>query len=723
MANLMSHELHALVHHVELSKAGWRDRALELIVLRAVDDSTVSCSPSHVAARVNDMLAAPLGRAQVQQVLDNLISQGKIVETHVGDIKLSEATREVLHNQLQSQEEREQAVQASFESMFEDLNDGMVLKWVEFRDDFLYPLVSELGARTYELLAGESIEVGQTDSHVRFLDRVPTELRAIVSDRITAFMDAGSHEVRGYVLRLLNAAFLVQATHLTDQTLDFVIGRVGKTLRLRVFVDTNFLFSLIGLHANPADDVVEALHHLIDGLKGRLDVKLYVLPITVDEAKRTISGYRERLSGLYLTKGMSEATKRGTQDLSGITLKFVEEGLKAGKRLSTDEYFGPYHDNLLQVARSKGVELFNESTDPLRMDQDVIDDVLAQMEFEKARRPEGRRKSYEKVLHDIVLWHFARRKRPPRLESPLDAEAWVATIDFGLLGYDRHKGRGKAGGPPVCIHPTVLLLLLQLWVPRNDLLESALVNSLQPLLPHEFDRQAEDVTIRILRSLSRIEGADNLGQDTVARILVDDAMRARIDTASSVEDEIAVVHTAIAEENRRLELLSKQLEREADGLKSEVRARADKTRELQKELEDRESGQRWLREQLEGEQHAKHQLEARVDAMELRSRLARAYLCVWGGAIIGAMVLTSAGWVVLTRLSVPEPVFWGGVGILGLGGFLVGATVAAHRVGAALSSKQWPKYLRRVTAAYWSFVVAGLGIELLGDWVSGLVGE
>ena len=723
MANLMSHELHALVHHVELSKAGWRDRALELIVLRAVDDSTVSCSPSHVAARVNDMLAAPLGRAQVQHVLDNLVSQGKIAETHVGDIKLSEATREVLHNQLQTQEEREQAVQASFESMFEDLNDGMVLKWAEFRDDFLYPLVSELGARTYELLAGESIEVGQTDSHVRFLDRVPAELRAMVSDRITAFMDGGSHEVRGYVLRLLNAAFLVQATHLTDETLDFVIGRVGKTLRLRVFVDTNFLFSLIGLHANPADDVVEALHHLIDGLKDRLDVRLYVLPITVDEAKRTISGYRKRLSGLYLTKGMSEGTKRGTQDLSGITLKFVEEGLKAGKRLSTEEYFGPYHDNLLQVARSKGVELFNESTDPLRMDQDVIDDVLARMEFEKARRPEGRRKSYETVLHDMVLWHFTRRKRPPRLESPLDAEAWVATIDFGLLGYDRHKGRGKAGGPPVCIHPTVLLQLLQLWVPRNDLLDSALLNSLQPLLPHEFDRRAEDVTIRILRSLSRIESADNLGQDTVARILVDDAMRARIDTAGSVEEEIAVVHTAIAEENRRLELLSKQLEREADGLKSEVRARADKTRELQKELEDRESGQRSLREELEGEQRAKRRLEARVDAVELRSRLARAYLCVWGGAIIGAMALTSAGWVALTRLSVPEPVLWGGVGVLALGGFLVGSTAAVHRVGAALSSKRWPKYLRGVTAAYWSIVVAGLGVELLGDWVSSLVWE
>ena len=105
MANILSHELHALVHHVELSKAGWRDRALEFIALRAIDDIDAECSHAQVTARVNKMLPAPLGQAQVKQTLDDLISKGKVVETSSGGVKISESTREELHDQLRIQNE------------------------------------------------------------------------------------------------------------------------------------------------------------------------------------------------------------------------------------------------------------------------------------------------------------------------------------------------------------------------------------------------------------------------------------------------------------------------------------------------------------------------------------------------------------------------------------------------------------------------------------------
>ena len=641
--------------------------------------------------------------------------------TSSGDVKLSESTRDALHEQLQIQNAREQDVQASFEAVFADLDDQIELTWAKFRDGLLYPLVSELGARTYELISGASININQAGSHLRFLNPIPVSLRGPVSDRIAAFFYAPNRKVRGYVLSVLNAAFLVQATHLSDKTLDFVVARNGPPLRLNVFVDTNFLFSLIGIHANPADDVVEALHHLIDALKGRLNIKLYVLPITVDEAKRTISGYEQRLSGLYLTKGMSQAAKDGTQDLSGITLKFIEESIKTGKRLSATEYFSPYHENLLQVARSKGVELYNKSTDSLRTDQDVIDDVLAQMEFEKARKPERRRKSYEKVLHDMVLWHFTRRQRPVRLESPIAAEFWVATIDFGLLGYDRHKRSGHAGEPPVCIHPTVLLQLLQFWVPQNELLEAALVTSLQPLLPHEFDGKAEDVTIRILRSLSRFEGAENIGQDTVAHILFDSAVRLRVGAASNVEEEIEVVHAAIANENRRLEQDVKELEREASGLQSDVRVGTNEKQMLQEALNDQQAENRSVQDALAAERDSRRQLEDRLRNIEQRGRYRRACLWVGAAASMGTIVLALAGWIGLTFVDMPTPVLWTGIGIFAVAGGLAGSVAGTYLNGPILSSMEWPNCLRRVTVGYWSLVVIGLAIELLGGWLSGLL--
>ena len=335
------------------------------------------------------------------------------------------------------------------------------------------------------------------------------------------------------------------------------------------------------------------------------------------------------------------------------------------------------------------------------------------MAFEKTRRPESRRKSYEKVLHHMVLWHFTRRQRPVRLESPIEAKFWVATIDFGLLGYDRHKRRGHSGEPPICIHPTVLLQLLQLWVPRNELLEAALITSLHPLLPHEFDRKAEEVTIRILRSLSRIKGSEVLGQETVAHILFDSAVRLRVDAASNVEEEIEVVHAAIANENQRLELNFKELEREASGLKSEVRVRTNEKQTLLEEIEGHKVKKQSLLETLGEEQRCRRQLEERLVSIEQRGRLRRTYLWVGAAALIGTTVLALPSWMVFMLLNMPGPILWTSVGVFAVGGFLAGSVAATYLNGPILSLMEWPNYLRRVTAGYWTLVIVGLAIELL----------
>jgi hypothetical protein len=209
------------------------------------------------------------------------------------------------------------------------------------------------------------------------------------------------------------------------------------------------------------------------------------------------------------------------------------------------------------------------------MDQSVIDDVLSQQDFERKARPHRKPKSYEKWLHDVVLWHFARRKRPTVLESPLEAVFWVATIDFGFLGFDRFKCRSRHDDVPVCIHPTVLLQLLQFWVPRSDLLDAALVESIQPLLPHVFDREAEQVTIRIVRALSRFADADDISRETSQRILLDRALRSRIAATTDVEEQISLVHEAVVIHLKEMEEKAARLEAERAGLTEQVAARDD----------------------------------------------------------------------------------------------------------------------------------------------------
>jgi len=709
----LSNEIHALAHHVNLYEAGWRDRALELITIKVLGDGDGLHSPEALTNKVNEMLPVPIGNSHINQILDKLIKDGKVVEVSTSSIKLSEETRTKLREQLENQYQLEKGVQDTFDTIFEDLDQQADIHWNEFRDEFLFPLVSELGVRAYELLSGESIDVGRADAYVRFIDRVPKNCRSVFSDQIALFLNAQNHEVRSYILRLLNTVFLVQATHLSDKTLEYVIARTKQSLRINVIVDTNFLFSLIGLHDNPADDVSGTLQSLIGELNDKLDVRLFILPITVDEAKRTIAAYESKLSGLYLSRDMSLALKNNTQDLSGITLKFIEQALKAKKRLSSSDYFKPFNDNLLQIARSKGIELYNESTDELSKDQLVIDDIHLQMEYEKKRKPQHRQKSYETLLHDIILWHFTRGKRPERLESPLDARFWVATIDFSLLGFDRFKSRKFSGEPPVCIHPTVLLQILQLWIPRNEMLEKALIASLQPLLPHEFDTKAEEVTIRILQTLSQIESSDAIGHETIARILIDNAVRSRINTVASNEEKIEVVRSALARENRRLELKSRQLEREASGLKTEVREGKSEIHKLQEEIQDYSYKQQSLQDELDQQKGIIDQINERT--LQEQKAKARRLILLW--TIFSGLFLTSTIWYLLTELNV-TPIKANTVSVLVfIGGCLAGLSISTYFKHVHFKSAKWPKWIYKVTKWYWGVVILSIVIGGFVDWV------
>ena len=724
MPKKMPHELHALVHHVELANAGWRERALDMMTLQALRDCNVPCSGTEVGQRLNQMLPAPLGQSQVKQTLVRLESQGKIVLPSTDRYKLSEETMTALSQQHGNQEELEQLVQAHFKTTFAELADVHRVEWTDFRDGFLYPLVSELGAHAYELLSGQPVAVREAESHMRFLASVPTTLRGKVSSCIGAFLDAQNPSIRSYLLRVLNTAFLIQATHLSENTLRFVEKNVGERLRLNVFVDTNFLFSLIGIHANPADDVVAALHHLIGQLEGRLDVKLYVLPVTLDEAKNAVAGYEKKLSRLSITAEMSHALKDGHHALSGVTMKFIDEASRSRQSLSATEYFAPYHKNFIAIARSKGVELYNASTDSLGTDQEVVDDIVDQIAFERDRYDEDKRKSYPKIRHDMVLWHFTHRKRPKRLESPIEAEYWAATIDFRLLRFDRYKRRDATMAPPVCIHPTVLLQLLQLWVPRDGLLEAALVSSLQPLLPQDFDRDAEAVTIRILKSLSRFENSGALGRDAVARIMVDDAVRSRIEKAKSDEEDNEIVRDALSQENRRLNARVGELERTTKELGLIIERKDSVARSMKEDIA-REQGEREkLQRQVE---HEKDQAERarekvieerkRADYVEQQSHRSTSLQWVVGLGAVSAVIVAPLAWMFLARLGLqPHAVVTVSI-FLSIGGALASSSLMTLYRESSLRHLRWPKRLRRLTAAYWTAVILGITIEYLGNWL------
>ncbi len=534
-----------LLHHVELARAGWQAQVVDQLVLSAALAAAAPQSAMVLNSTLRAAVDLPDGIKAVTKSIQRLVTAKTLVEIGKGQFVPSEVAKVDAIERRARAAEIEAGARTLFESIVKQETPGFTAapSWEWFCDKCLWPLVATLGARTYELLASGVGMGGAARQLVGFLDDVPVEQRPSVRRAIDRFLASADPMVRQYVLRRLHGYLLSLASRLPAGSLDALQSGRGGPVKLKLFLDTNFLFSVLGLHDNPANQAADDLITLLASVKSHVRAELFVVPLTVDEARRTLTGYEKSLEQVHVTPRLSELASGLHGEFSGITLKYLSAVQAAGRRISVRDYLGPYLENLVTIARSKGIELYNENTDTLSTEQPIIDDILDQQTFQAAGN--RRQKSYESLRHDVTLWHLVNRKRLQRLDAPLDAIYWCATVDFRLLGFDSFKRKGQQRSVPVCVHPAVLVQMLQLWLPRSPKFEAALFESLHASLPHAFDSQAEQMSLKILRALSRFEDVDDLPNDTVTSILVNQALRARMGNESDVEKQIVLVRDAI----------------------------------------------------------------------------------------------------------------------------------------------------------------------------------
>jgi len=610
-----------LVHHVELADAGWQERLADQLVLASALSSDQPVTLETIRASLLSIGGAALGPDRVDASIRRLTGSRRLHEVSVGCYVPSQAARSEAEARRQQAAMDEAAARATFESLIKTEAPGFAAgsPWSWFCDSCLQAIVNTLGARTYELLTLADTADESTTRVVAFLTSVPPELKKGVHRAVQRFLASTDLAVRRFVLLHLHAHFLGLAASLPPESLDALQKLVHSHIQLRVFLDTNFLFSLLDLHENPANEAAQELVRLLQLIKGHVSVTLYVTPLTVDESRRTLAFYETKLSDMNLTSRLGRVARVLDGELSGLSLRYLSAVRKAKHRLSAKEYFEPYLTNLVGFLRAKGIELYNENTEGLSKTQPVIDDILEQQQFEKTHFPD-RTKPYEALRHDMTLWHLAVQRRPKSLDAPLDAIYWVVTVDYRLLGFDAHKRRLTNCLVPVCVHPTVLVQMLQLWLPRTPEFESALFESLRALLPQFFDSEAEEMSLRILRALSRFEDVDDLPEETITSLLLNRALRHRMVGEGDIGEQIALIRDAIVEEAAVTHRALDAEQARGDALAKELERLTNEAGQMQasSDLKERQAeAQRLaLEQELIGERKKRTTLESRLSSLE-----------------------------------------------------------------------------------------------------------
>jgi hypothetical protein len=334
-----------------------------------------------------------------------------------------------------------------------------------------------------------------------------------------------------FIVQLADGAFSYYSLSAPPE----VAARLRSKLKeLTLFLDTNFLFGLLGLHVNPFDAVSEELISAI--ADNKLPFNLRYHEATLLEMRRTIIGITSHLKGRHWPQALSRAAAKATY-VSSIERKFHE--INGIQTVDPEIFFEPYdHPDVL--LRDHGILIFRQSDVRLEERAELINQYK---EFLATRHKD---KPYEAIDHDMTVLDCVRHQRS-KSTSSLDAKALMITCDTILSKFDWQELRSDKH-LACTVLPNQFLQLLRPFIPSSP----------------EFDRSfAESFAIAEFRSisisaeacsklLSLLASYKDVKEETVSALLANDLLLENLKKTKDDKQFKVFVDAALMAENATL---------------------------------------------------------------------------------------------------------------------------------------------------------------------------
>jgi hypothetical protein len=714
--------VYALAEHVELSRSGWWRTAIDRAILHTLYGSPAGAETSVIVSAVTRLLDCPDDRHMVTPRLQALVDQGDLL-VHRGAYVLSESRRVEIADERQRGEQLDLAVREHFARVCRELGES-VTSWDEFNVKVVGQIVTELGARTVDLISGR-VEVSKSRAYLEFVHSHPD--RELAEKVCLGFLDPSNDSVRSYMMARLNHYFLVASKGVNRSVLRSLADSYNGRPKFNLVLDTNTIFSILGLHRNPANEATEALVGLRQRTSEYIDVRMFVLPTSLEEARAALEGALAHAPTHAVSSAMIDAAEE-LRELSGLVGRYLEKSRERPQTSSS--YFRYYIDHLEALLEAKGVKVVGDAdVTGIAERASVRRAVSDQLTFEEvATRPRSRRA----IEHDVVAMEFVRDRRPPAASTVAEVGWWFLTVDIGLQKREMDSLRGRRGIPR-SVMPDELSQILRFWVPRSERLERALMGGIRlPFSFFSYDNRSQEVSIAILDALAAYERSDELPIATIRSVLADKTVRQSFEDEQAQGARLERIESALAanvnardqeiqEQRRHIRELQASLaaaqrrqgERAAivggkEESKQALLRRLERLeRDLGKERSAREASKREL-DELHGQLQAMGELERQA-----RSRVPLAKVV----SVIAGLLAGAVTWTILAVLV--QPIWWRPWGLLEWASAALLAALAAAGAVVLTASRldvgEWRlvRFLRKHARLLWIFVVLPVASNLL----------
>jgi len=558
--------VYAMAQHVELREAGWWEEAIDRTVQFILYTDRRAVPIPQLVDKASKILDATLDAPLIKSRIERLISTEGLFRLD-GGVTLAESVVRELEIAEEDSKNLESACRSRYARCLElPLAANIAVpSWEGFKSELLMPLISELGARTFNLLRGDTT-LPKTRVTTAFFDKFLPVERSGVQAAVSEFLDPSDSEVRRFVLSYLTHYMLVASGSLDRETLRNLHRGAEARPEFNVVLDTNVVFSLLNLHYNPSNEAAQAFLELTRAANPFVSIRLYVLRDTVDEAVRALTNARDSTPRFELTRNVAKAAESVGQ-ISGLIGKYFETVSKS-RVSSPAEYFDPYITSLDLMLADSGIVVISEGLDQIRQDPNFDQKVRDWYSFE-FDKTDGRGRG--QITHDMMALEYVAQQREGKPSRIAEAKWWFLTVDFGLQSHEK-KGLQGNRGVPRSINPAELVQVLRFWVPRSDKMEAALLGGIRlPFSFFTYDNRAQRTSLKIIERLSRYANIAELSVSSVEKILTDDSVRTAFeDPQRSERDRAGTIDTSFSEAARKTEEESERLRAENRRLRSRL---------------------------------------------------------------------------------------------------------------------------------------------------------
>lgn len=346
----------------------------------------------------------------------------------------------------------------------------------------------------------------------------------------------------------------------------------------RVYLDTNFLYALLGL-AGPATETLSAARLL--ELTKELGYDLAVTQWTVDELRTSLRAAERRLNRLPLPR----------QDLAELM------AMKAGESAITKAYwmkyrhtgirpkdFFEFYSHVETLLKQYGIEVVTEGCIAVDQNREAINHQLVLLD----RFLGGRDKGDLLKEHDVKHRLLVDKLRGTGNVAFSNARYWFLTRDSMLPRYALATIDGGQVDLPFCVATSAWVQVMRAFVPRTEDFDQSLVELLST--PYLRYGRGPGVNAGVVDAVvGRVDVYKGATADLAAEVLADTALVESIASADSDSEREQQVENAFIVKSQELRGRAEESERQENEQRAQRHAAEEVAQRAKKDAEELQS--------------------------------------------------------------------------------------------------------------------------------------